>query len=276
MNTAVMTIDHPGWITVATEHPSRLVRTSTGVFAATWTGTQVSLRSLHGSEDQRPAALTVDAAHLPPRTPPQLADQLRQLGTVHRLANPWLWDAITTAILRQVVRAAQARALYQRWCHTHGMSLTDGHGMLALPPGPESVLTLPEPAFTETGTAFHRTALQAAARAYLEHAAAWSILPPAELAAALDAVPRIGPWTARAAAADFTGDFSIYPHGDLAVRTWATRAAPEQPWPARDREFETEWRALADTTHQLHALTLLTLTWGSNARTNAGQPDPSP
>lgn len=272
MHTTVTT-DHPGWETLETGRPARLVRTASGAWFAHLGQDGVALLRLHSSESEPPAVISTHGADLPPRTPTRLVAALTPLGTVQRLANPWLWDAITTAILRQVVRAAQARALYQRWCATHGTPLAQGDTKLALPPDPQAVLDLPETAFAETGTAFHRTALQAAARAYLEHAAAWTALSPADLADALDEIPRIGPWTARAAAADHTGDFSIYPHGDLAVRTWATRAAPEHPWPQADRDFEKQWCALADTPHHLHTLTLLTLTWGSHARTH---PDPPP
>jgi 3-methyladenine DNA glycosylase/8-oxoguanine DNA glycosylase len=273
MPESAMTTDHPGWEISAGGRPARLARTAAGVWSATWNGARVNVCPLPGADGEPPTVLTASAADLPPRVPSRLREELGRLGTVHRLTNPWLWDAITTAVLRQVVRAAQARALYQRWSAAHGMSVANERAKLALPPGPETVLALPDSAFADVGAAFHRTALTAAAEAYLELGATWATLPPPELASALDAVPRIGPWTARAAAADFTGDFSIYPCGDLAVRTWATRAAPEHLWPQGDRAFETAWRALADTPQHLHTLTLLTLTWGSHAST---QPDPPP
>lgn len=273
MPETTLATDHPGWEPLAGGQTARLVRTKSGVWLAEWTGTALNLRCFQGTDADRPTITTVQAADLPPRTPLPLVTELTRLGVVHRLGNPWLWDAITTAILRQVVRAAQARALYRRWCQAHGMSLAGERGTLALPPGPETVLALPDAAFAETGTAFHRTALQAAARAYLEHAATWIGLLPGDLVKALDAVPRIGPWTAQAATADFIGDFSVYPHGDLAVRTWAGRIAPGYDWPAKDVAFETHWRSLADTPRHLHALTLLTLSWGSHARTDFEQPD---
>lgn len=265
---AALATDHPAWDQSAAGRPTRLVRAGDAVWRATWTGQRVELRCLQEPATSRPAVATVTADGLPARTPPRLAAALADLGTVHRLANPWLWDAITTAILRQVVRAAQARALYRTWCQTHGVSIADDAGKLALPPGPQVVLALPEAAFAEAGTAFHRTALQAAATAYLQRADAWTAMAPAELAAALDTVPRIGPWTARAAAADYTGDFSIYPYGDLAVRTWAARADPEHPWPQKEKPFATAWQAMADHPSQLSTLTLLTLTRGSHASTN--------
>jgi 3-methyladenine DNA glycosylase/8-oxoguanine DNA glycosylase len=263
-----MTTDHPAWETLPSGLPTRLLQSGSEIWSATWHEAGPRLCCVAGDAQKQPTVITAQAGDLPPRTPPRLATELETLGTVHRVANPWLWDALTTAILRQVVRAAQARALYHRWCQTHGTPIAIGGGKLALPPGPEAVLDLPETAFGEVGAAFHRTALQAAASTYLDHGAAWSALAPAALATALDTIPRIGPWTARAAAADYSGDFSVYPHGDLAVRTWSGRAAPDHPWPGKDRDFESCWRALADTDRHLHALTLLTLTWGSHACTH--------
>jgi DNA-3-methyladenine glycosylase II len=129
------------------------------------------------------------------------------------------------------------------------------------------VLTLPDEAFRAIGAAFHRTALQAAATAYQEHAEEWKGLAPDDLVKALDDIPRVGPWTASAATADFTGDFSVYPHGDLAVRTWARRAAPDAALPDDERAFAAAWQRSAPDRPQLHALTLFTLAWGTHART---------
>ncbi|WP_414170967.1 hypothetical protein ACMATS_38285 (plasmid) [Streptoverticillium reticulum] len=105
------------------------------------------------------------------------------------------------------------------------------HGPVALTPAPEIVLYLPDDAFRRVGTAFHRTALQAAAMAYQQHGDNWAALDADDLVKALGDIPRVGPWTAFAATAGHTGDFSVYPHGDLAVRTWAHRQRPTRPCP---------------------------------------------
>ncbi|MCC9311146.1 hypothetical protein LN042_29485 [Kitasatospora sp. RB6PN24] len=264
MPTSVLVVDHPAWETVGGT-ASRIMRSPTGTWLATWGKTGLSLSCLDGSEDTKPQSDEITAAELPEATDCNLAAALADLGTVVRLPNPSLWDAITTAVLRQVVRAAQARALYHRWCAAYGTGYDTPVGRLAVVPGPESVLALSEEAFKAVGAAFHRTALQAAAAAYLEGNTAWSALDPAHLVDALDTIPRIGPWTASAATADFTGDFSVYPHGDLAVRTWAKRAAPDVAWPTTDKAFCDVWTRTAENARQLHALTLLTLAWGSNA-----------
>lgn len=264
--------DHPAW-QATPAGACRLVRAGAGLWLAATGADGITLACVAGSEEAKPQILVTDPAALPADTPTALARALGGLGPVARLTNPWLWDAVVTAILRQVVRAEQARALYRAWCTRLGTAAPGVPAGLAICPGPERVLEIPDADYTGHGTAFHRTALQAAAAAYLEHGGEWEQLPPGELAAALDAVPRIGPWTARAAAADYTGDFAIYPHGDLAVRTWAKTAAPEVDWPTKDRPFEAAWRAFAGTDTELHTLTLLTLTRGSHARHDHPHPE---
>ncbi|GAA2880960.1 hypothetical protein GCM10010517_43780 [Streptosporangium fragile] len=108
--------------------------------------------------------------------------------------------------------------------------------------------------------AFKRRPLQAAAAAYLAHHAEWAQFAPDVLVKAVQAVPRIGPWTAGAAVADYTGDFALYPYADLAVRTWAALADPATAWPADEPAFADAWRNLAGPS--LSTLTILTLAWG--------------
>jgi 3-methyladenine DNA glycosylase/8-oxoguanine DNA glycosylase len=259
--------DHPAWENLPSGDVARAVRTPAGTWVARYRVKGLRLSRAEGGGDA-PAVFTVAASDLPASAPGPLAAALGSLGIVSRLANPWLWDALTTAILRQVVRAAQARILYRRWCQAHGTAAEGTAGRLMLAPGPRTVLALADDAFAAAGAAFHRGVLKAAAAAYLDSEAQWAALDPPGLTAALETIPRVGPWTAQAAAADYTGDFSVYPHGDLAVRTWARGAAPDVTWPGSTRDFEAMWRAFASTPHQLHCLTLLTLTWGCHASTS--------
>jgi DNA-3-methyladenine glycosylase II len=193
---------------------------------------------------------------------PELATALRTLGPVLRFRNPDLWDAIGTAIIRQVIRAGQSKKLYRAFCEAHGeqAELPDS-GTYALFPTPEIVLGLDNDQFSSIGMAFKRRPLKAAAEAYLEHGAKWQELTPLALIQELQTVPRIGPWTAHAAVADWSNDWSLYPYADLAVRTWAMRAAPSHDWPTDEPTFGRVWRALAG--DHLSSLTLLTLAWGS-------------
>ena len=193
---------------------------------------------------------------------PELAAELDSLGTVMRFRNPDLWDAIGTAIIRQVIRAGQSKKLYRAFCESYGeqVSLPSG-GSYALFPTPETVLDLTDEQFSSIGMAFKRRPLVAAAAAYLEYGEKWRDLSPHALIDELQSVPRIGPWTAQAAVADWSNDWALYPYADLAVRTWATRAASSYVWPTDEPTFGDTWRALAD--DQLSTITLLTLAWGS-------------
>lgn len=199
--------------------------------------------------------------------PLELVGPLRAAGSVVRLANPSLWDAIATAIVRQVIRAEHARKLYRHF----GRSLAAGgpasardEALMHCPP-PDRVLEVSETEFGALGMAFKRPALRAAATAYLEHGEYWSSLARSadsrhELVARLMSVPRIGSWTAGAAVADFTNDFGVYPFSDLAVRTWAQRMAPELSWPNGEAEFRALWQRM--TGARVSEWTALTLAWG--------------
>lgn len=265
--TVVLTTDHPAWVETETSSRTRAVRTASGTWILSWDGEGLHMDCALGTEDAKPTIVTTDPARLPSTVPAALKAGLDDLGPSQRLANPSLWDAITTAILRQVVRAGQARKLYRAWCATYGTTLDTPHGELALAPTPERVLTLTDEQFAAVGAKFHRSVLQAAASHYERHARDWQRMDAAALAAALTSVPRIGPWTAAAAAADYTGDFSIYPHDDLAVRTWAAQIAPGHTWPdKKDKAFGPLWTGMAGPERTaLHTLTLSTLTWGSHA-----------
>ena len=193
---------------------------------------------------------------------PELSSALAALGTIARFRTADLWEAVATAIIRQVVRAAQAKRLYRDFCRAHGQQITNLNGEgYALFPAPETVLGLDDEQFARTGLTFKRRPLRAAAEAYLQHGAHWRDLPPDVLVHELQRIPRIGPWTAGAAVADYSNDFTHYQYADLAVRTWAKRAAPSYPWPDSEQTFAPLWQRLAG--DQLGTLTLLTLAWGS-------------
>jgi DNA-3-methyladenine glycosylase II len=193
---------------------------------------------------------------------PELFAALSALGTVARFRTSDLWESIATAIIRQVVRAAQAKRLYQDFCQAHGQQVNSLNGeAYTLFPTAETVLGLQDTQYASAGLTFKRGPLRAAAETYLKLGANWLDLPPDVLVQELQHIPRIGPWTAGAAVADYSNDFTYYPYADLAVRTWAKRAAPSYPWPDNEQEFGQLWQRLAD--GQLATLTLLTLAWGS-------------
>ena len=255
----VMT-EHPSWTRVGSVRQRVLAMTGGARCVLTVEGASLAHSWLGGASG--PVRVGSFALNREAIAAPELASALAGLGRVGRVPNADLWDAIGTAILRQVIRAAQSKKLYRAFCAAHGERiLLPGGEVYALFPRPEVVLALRDEQFTALGMAFKRRPLRAAADAYREYGAKWRELPPAALVAELQGVPRIGPWTAGAAVADYSNDWSLYPYADLAVRTWATRAAPTWNWPQDEPTFGSAWRALAG--DHLSALTLLTLAWGS-------------
>jgi len=255
----VMT-EHPSWmkagsvcqrVLVMPDDTRCLVAVEDASLAYTWLDGDGGLAPVNGF------ALVGAAVALP-----ELTSALAGLGRVGRLRNASLWDAIGTAILRQVIRAGQSKKLYRAFCAAHGEQVPlSGGETYALFPVPEVVLALSDEQFSALGMAFKRRPLRAAAGAFLEYGMKWRELSSAALVAELQSVPRIGPWTAGAAVADYSNDWSLYPYADLAVRTWATRAAPAYDWPQDEPTFGQVWRTLAG--DHLSAITLLTLAWGS-------------
>lgn len=258
---AVLMRDHPGWVETAggshrvVEHDGVAWHLEWDIAAGRLTATVIGPGSANRPVVDRTALPVVDASALK-----SLPAAFTALGPVWRVRTSSLWEAIGTAIIRQVIRAGQARLMYSRLCRAHGRPVETAHGALHLFPDPQLFLSLPSAAFGDLGMAFKRAPLMAAAAAYLEHGAIWARLPSRELVEALQAVPRIGPWTAGAAVADHTGDFGCYPYADLAVRTWARRADPTTDWPLDEPSFATRWKSATGTA--LPLFTLLTLAWG--------------
>lgn len=267
---SVMT-DHPSWSTRERGGFIRAVRSGSSVWVLTAEPTtdgsfRLSATGRDSAFDGQPKLTVVDPEGLTGTDP--VVQGLRRVGRVGRWCNPDLWDALATAIVRQVIRAGQARKLYRLFSRAHGDRVITPGGPEALFPSPGVVLDLPDEEYQLLGLAFKRRPLQAAAQAVLEFADKWTLLPPAQLAAEVQAIPRIGPWTAGAAVADLTNDYAVYPFADLAVRTWAATLAPERSWPETEPEFAREWLRLAH--HQLSDRTLLTLAWGVRHARAAG------
>jgi DNA-3-methyladenine glycosylase II len=253
-------IEHPAWLPTG-NGARRVCALSGAVVLAEVQNGDLVLTALDGGETE-PVADVVRLPDGAAEEVPELAKELTGLGQVGRLRNPSLWDALGTAILRQVIRAGQSKKLYRTLCATQGerLRLPDGDSY-CLFPTPQTILDLNDEQFKALGLAFKQPVLRSAARAYLAHGDSWKRLPARALAEELQTVRRVGPWTAGAAVADYTNRWDLYPYADLAVRTWARRAAPSHVWFHNEHAFGAQWRRL--TGEHLSPLTLLTLAWGS-------------
>ncbi|MFC5246503.1 hypothetical protein [Streptomyces nigrescens] len=269
MNATIIT-DHLGWGEAAAGEPVRLVEHNGAAWVALWADECLIMRPTGSGHMDAPPVAYTSPIRLPYDDEMQpLVDELMRLGTVQRLTNPSLWDAITTALLRQATPGERAHTTHRVYCATYGRTLDTFAGPLSLVPSPERVLTVSDGGFAAVGAATAREALRSAAEAYLVHAEQWQHTPPEALVQCLADVRGIDAAAAAVAVADFTSDYSIYPHGDLALRTCASRAAPALSLPSTDREFEALWRRWAPDPLALHTLTLFTLTWGNHARAHA-------
>ncbi|WP_435111357.1 hypothetical protein [Nocardiopsis synnemataformans] len=249
--------DHPGWSVTASGR-RRTVRTEHGVWTAQ-AHTDLTVARVGESLGPAPVVDVYSPAVLGPRVPDALRQALQKQGPVQRLRTPSLWEALATAIIRQVARADQAQAMFARFCDAHGAPLPDAPTAF---PRPEAVLALAESDFAELGMAFKRRPLLAAAEALLEFGLKWADLAPQDLVVEVQSVPRIGRWTAGAAVADATGDFSLYPYADMAVRKCAAQAVPVLGRSDDEPAFARWWRSLTTTPTQLSTLTVLTLALG--------------
>jgi DNA-3-methyladenine glycosylase II len=216
--TAIMMLDHPAWLTGEDGRARRAFRSAGAVWSMVCTPRSadgrhdVEIVRAAGETNVPPVVDVIDSRGL--RGDGTACAALRADGPVGRVRNPDIWEALGTSIIRQVIRAAQARKLYRAFCEIHGERVDTAAGPVFLFPTPETVLALSDDEFAGLGMKFFRVALRNAADAFFKAGDEWATLSPAELVRAVQAPRRIGPWTAGAT-----------------VRTWAGHLAPSVSWP---------------------------------------------
>ncbi len=262
--------DHQGWQDGPAGERLRLLVDDAGSAAVLVAGrgeTGFTLAPVHGALSPRVSYL--DPAALPATTARAVAarERLCRRGVVARVATASLWEAIGTAVIRQVIRAPQARILLHAMREQQGNAVDTAFGPLHSFPGAEQVLSMSDESFSRLGLAFKAPHLRAAATAYLACADSWRDCSPAQLRERLLEVPYIGDWTAGVVVSDYHNDFSAYPTGDLAVRHWARQLVPEEPWPREEKAFRLYWERF---THPMPAeWTVTLLAWGAEEDVDA-------
>ncbi|MFX0581031.1 hypothetical protein [Nocardia nepalensis] len=249
--------DHPGWLRTDDDIHYRAV-TSNDTGGLVTVGHDESHELWFQSGDVGICMETMAPKFL--FGPDDLLAPLKEAGTVTRLANPSLWDALAAAIIRHAVPSSDARYRWQRLCRTHGEPVTRD-GLTAWQfPSPDRMLALSATACADIGVSYPMPRLHAASHAYLDHGEQWTQLPAHQLVTALQTIPKLSPWTARVTVADYTNDFSHYPYTDTAIGQWARQLNPDREWPRAAPAFKTAWEQI--TGEQTSAWTMLTYAWG--------------
>jgi DNA-3-methyladenine glycosylase II len=197
------------------------------------------------------------SAELSEATPAPIRRSLTRLDGLQRVGAGSYWEALGTAVIRQVIRAGQARRVWHRLAAALAPAEQAAGGF----PSVARFLTASDAELAEAGLGFKTRTLRTVAEACRSEGSYWDRLDPIELHDAWLRLPGIGPWSAGAAIADLRNAWQLYPHDDLAVRTWATRAFPELAIPTEPRSFLRRWSDWGG--HTVGTLTVLTLGWSA-------------
>jgi DNA-3-methyladenine glycosylase II len=171
--------------------------------------------------------------------PAELYARLARLSPLTRLGTPTVWEAVATAVIRQVVHRDQAKASFRRVCEMFGEPVLVAGNVRHAFPSKEAVVSVGVQELRGASVGFKARTLCTLARWCLdtrEH------LDADELRTALLGIRGIGPWTASVAVCDRFSDFTFYPVDDLAVRAHARLRWPHHAWPKHPAEFAEAWR----------------------------------
>ena len=224
-----------GTESVLTVHPSGRVSVLTARGRSPGTGVLTAVTTL-----LRPFHMPKAALALLPRS---LATEFEGMSPLIHIASPTLFEAIIKAVLRQVIRAAHATQLIDRFISSFGHPLaTTADSRHYLFPTPDQVARVADSRLRELGIGFKAKTIAAVSRAFADLPDSFGIgESPEVLMEGLQAIPGVGRWSAGVAVTEFLGTWSAYPIDDLAVRTWAKALWPRVKWPADSEAFARVW-----------------------------------
>jgi AraC family transcriptional regulator of adaptative response / DNA-3-methyladenine glycosylase II len=187
--------------------------------------------------------------------PARIARSFRRDPLLGPLARRWpglripgAWDPFecaVRAVLGQQVSVAAGRTLAARLVERAGRRIPNGtDGLTHLFPDPESILAADLGGLGLTGARIG--ALRALARGVREGRVDFRA-PAADVAAALEALPGVGPWTAQYVLLRALGEPDAFPVADLVLRRAASRGkSPLRPRDLQERaEAWRPWRSYA-------------------------------
>jgi DNA-3-methyladenine glycosylase II len=176
--------------------------------------------------------------------PANLASRFLASAPLTHIASASLGEAVIKAVIRQVIAASHARKLIQTLViHAGSRRERDGDTTYGFP-SLEVIAHLAPDDLRSWGFGYKAKLLPRIALDLLEQRAEeqMHLLSPEKAILLLQQIKGIGRWTAHVAVCDVTGDWSVYPFEDLAVRTWARKLWPERVWPQDERAFLTVWQ----------------------------------
>lgn len=178
--------------------------------------------------------------------PRDLHLRLRMLHPLVHLASPSLGEALIKAIIRQVITANHARKLLDAFIRRYGEQHTYQGTTYYHFPSLETIATLPIDDLKACGLGFKAKVVRDTAGSILEQGLEDNVrqVSHEEALCILQSIKGIGRWSARVALCDLFGWWQGYPFEDLAVRTWARKLWPEEPWPTYEHAFSAKWQAL--------------------------------
>lgn len=194
--------------------------------------------------------------------PGSLAAEFERMSPLIHIASPTLFEALIKAVLRQVIRAAHATQLIDRFISSFGHALpTTAESRHYLFPTPDQVAQVADTRLRELGVGFKAKTIAAVVRTFAELPDSYGISEsPEVLMEKLQTIPGVGRWSAGVALTEFLGAWSVYPIDDLAVRTWAKVLWPRVKWPSDSDAFAREW--IRKTNGHTDVITFYLLTLG--------------
>jgi len=178
--------------------------------------------------------------------PKSLAENLKSLAPLVHIASASLEEALIKAIIRQVITAGHAKKLIHRFITRFGESY-EYEGLVCYRfPTSERILEIPLEDLISCGLGFKAKLIKNIVEKLAKDGLREKLgnTPVSLTFEHLQEIKGIGRWTAHTALCDTTGDWSLYPFDDLAVRTWASKLWPNRNWPTDPEDFRKEWENL--------------------------------
>ncbi len=175
--------------------------------------------------------------------PSETLSLFRQHSPLTHIRSTTLFEAVIKAVIRQVVSSRQAQKQIHAFSSQFGKQYLLGGIHYQLFPSAPDLSELSTEDIAKCGIGFKGKIISNIVKEFLCHDLEQRVLSvsPIEGLDILRSVKGIGDWTSRIIICDITGDWSLYPIDDIAVRTWTKKWFPNFSWPQNSKEFKAAW-----------------------------------